>query len=109
MVIGDGRVDIVVELRKLVYIIPNLPVRGVENVGAVSVDSNAFYVLGVAVAANMAALFHHKALFTAPSSLMSEHCPEESGTDYQKIIVHGISSRDLFCAVHPKNSAYSPE
>jgi ABC-type glucose/galactose transport system permease subunit len=109
MVIGDGGVDIVVKLRKFVYIIPNLTVRGVENMCAVSVDGDARNVLGVAVAANMAALFHHKARFAAPSGLMSEHCPEESGTDYQKIIVHGISSRDLFCAVHPKNSAYSPE
>jgi hypothetical protein len=93
----------------MVYIIPYPAVRGVKNMGTVPVDSDALHILGVAVAANMAALFHHKALLAAPSGLMSEYCPEESGTDYQKIIVHGISSRDLFCAVHPKNSAYSPE
>jgi hypothetical protein len=49
---------------------------------AVSVDGNAFHIFGIAVAADMAALFHHKALLAVLSCLMGEYCPEESGTDY---------------------------
>lgn len=53
--VGDGRVDVVVELGEAVDVIPDVLHRGVEDMCAVAVDLDALDVLGVDVAGNVVA------------------------------------------------------
>ena len=59
MVIGDWRVDILVEFRKLVDVIPNRLVVSMENVGAKFMDLNARDFFRIDIARHVVALLNN--------------------------------------------------
>ncbi len=88
-------IKIVVELGKLVDVVPDFPVRGMENVGAVGVDVDAVFLLAVNVAADVAALVEDEAGFALLFGFVGEHGAEEAGADDEVVIVHVHCSLSL--------------
>ena len=87
VVVGDGRVGIPVEHRKLIDIVPHLLVVGVEDVGTIAVDVDALNALGVDIAGNVVPLVHHQAALAGPGGLMGKDCAVQAGANDQIIIL----------------------
>lgn len=85
----DGGIDEIVELRKLVNIIPHLFIAGVENVGTVDVNVDVRHLFGIDVAGNVAAAVNHQTAFAFFRQLMGKNSTVKTGTDDQIIILHG--------------------
>ena len=85
-------VDIRVEGGEAVDVLPNAEAIGVEEMGTVSVDGDAFGMLREAVAGDVGAFFDDEAALAGISQLPSEDCAKETGTDDEEII-HRASGR----------------
>ncbi len=72
-VVGHRAVGVAVELGKLVYIIPYIPVVGMEDVGTVPVDLDALYVLCIDVAGDVVTPVDDQHLFAPVRHLPGEH------------------------------------
>lgn len=55
LILGQRRVDVVVELRELIDIVPNLLVGSMEDAGSLLVNVNTFFFLTVDITADMVA------------------------------------------------------
>ena len=87
LVAGQGGVDKVVELGKLVDILPHLAVAGVEDVGTVLVYPYIVNELAVEVATCVLAFVNDEAAFTGFGGLVGKHRAKETAANYE-IIVH---------------------
>lgn len=79
MIVGYGRIDVVVELRELVHVIPDAFVGGVENMRSVLVNVDAIDLARVHVAGDMVALVDDEAALARLFRLMREHGAREAG------------------------------
>ena len=86
--VGDGAVDIVVELRELVHVFPYALVGGVEDVRTVLVHVDAVDLLGVDVARDVLALVDDQAALARLLRLVGKHRARQTGAD-NKVIVLG--------------------
>ena len=86
------RINVIVELRQLVYVIPNLFVARVENVCAVTVHLNAVHILGIDISSNVASFVDHKTALSCQRHLMCKHRTEQSGADNQIIVLFSFFS-----------------
>ena len=87
LVDGDGTVDVVVEFRKLVYIIPHFFVAGVENVRAILMYVDTGYIFRVDIARNMIPAVNHQTFLALFGQLVGKDCAVQAGSDNQ-IIIH---------------------
>ena len=87
LVVGDRGVDEVVELRKLVHIVPDVLVRGVEDVRAVLVDVDAFDLFRVDVAGDVVPFLQNEDRKARLHCLMGKHGSEQAGADHQIIVM----------------------
>ena len=88
MVICHWGIGIAVKFREPVYILPDTPVIGMENVGTVAVNLNALHVLGVDIAADVAALVDYQHGFPGLAHLLSKRRAVQARADDQIVIVH---------------------
>jgi hypothetical protein len=79
-------VDKWLKLNELIYKIPNLFVRGVEDMRSVLVNEDVALVFAVAVAARMATAVYYKHPLTRLMGTISRYGTIQSGTDNQQII-----------------------
>ena len=87
MIYGDGAIDIVVELSKLVYITPNFFIFGVENMSTVFMNLNTTDVLGISISRNVAAAVDDQAALSGSVQSVSHNSTVQTGTNDQ-IIIH---------------------
>ena len=87
LVVGDGRVDEIIKSRELTNVLPNFFVAGVEDVGAILVNLNAFNFFGEDVAADVAALFDNETTLAALGSFVGKHGAEKTGADDEVVIM----------------------
>ena len=80
------RIDIIVELRKLIYIIPDLPVRGMEDMRAVFVHMDPFNILAVNISRNMVPAVNDQTAFPFPAEFIRHHSAVQARA-YDKIII----------------------
>ena len=86
MVICHRRIGEAVKLRKAIYIFPHLSVIGMENMGAVLMHVNAFYLFRVYISRNIRALVNNQDFFAGRLCLMGKHSTEKACANNQKII-----------------------
>ena len=90
LVIGYGRVDIVVELGEVVHIVPHVAHGGVEDVRAVHVHVDAVDVLGVDVAGHMIATVDDQAGLAGAARLVGKDRAGDAGANNEVILLgHG--------------------
>lgn len=90
--VGDRRVDVVVELGEAVDVVPDVPHGGVEDVGAVAVDLDAFDVLGVDVAGYVVAAVDDQDRLAGAPGGVGEDGAREAGADDEVIVLgHGCA------------------
>ena len=82
MEIGNRAVGVTVEGHKRVDKIPDIFIRGMEDVCAVFMDVDA-----LDVSAQMRTLVNNKAALTGLLRLVCKCCSEETGADYQIIVM----------------------
>ena len=75
------RVYIVIKLGKLIYILPNSLVRGVENVSAVLMHIYVLNFLAVNISACVAPFVNHKTAFATLFCLVGKNTTKKSCTD----------------------------
>ena len=88
MVVGHRRVGVPVEHRKLVDVVPDFLVVGVEDVGAVAVDVDALNAFGIDIAGNVVPLVHHQAGLAGGGGFVGKDCAVQAGADNQIIVLH---------------------
>lgn len=86
LVVGHRGVDVVVEFDEAVHELPHFAVGGVEDVGAVFVDADAFALLAVSVSARVGPSVDDQRFLTGPCGPVSCDCAEKSGSDDQVIV-----------------------
>ena len=74
------------EVNKLIYELPNILVRGVEDMRSVLMHENALLLLAVDISASMVAPINNKHSLTRLMGTISYHGTIQSGTDNQQII-----------------------
>lgn len=72
-----GRVGVAVEVRELLHVVPDLAVRGVEDVRAVAVHLDALDRLGVDVSGDVGALVDDEHALALLTGFVREHRAEE--------------------------------
>ena len=82
-----GAVDIIVEFRKLIDIIPHFFVAGVEDVGTIFVDVDSGNVLRIDVSGNVLPAINHQATLPSAGHFSGKHSAIQSGT-YNQVVVH---------------------
>lgn len=87
-VVGHRGVGVAIELDDGVHKVPHLPVGGVEDMGTVLVDVNAFDVLAIDVTAEVGAFVYDEAGFASLTGFVGEGGAEEAGA-YYEVIVYG--------------------
>ena len=75
LVVGQGSVDKGMKVYKLVDIVPNLLVGGMENMGSILMNLNPFHFLTVNIASHMMALVNNLDLFPPLIGLMGKDRP----------------------------------
>lgn len=106
LIAGQGGVDKVVELGKLVDILPHLAVGGVEYVGAVLVYPYIVDELAVEVATCVLAFVNDEATFAGFGGLVGKHGAKEAAANYE-IIVHtelGYGGLSIGCGLRERNA-----
>ena len=88
LVVGNRRIDVMVELAELLHIVPHPLIGSVENVCAIPVHVDVRHPLSIAVAADMVALLNHQAAFALFGRLMCEHAAVQPRTHNQIIVSH---------------------
>lgn len=90
--VGDRRVDVIVELGKAVDVVPDVFHRGVEDVGAVTVDLDALDVLGIDVAGDVIAAVDNQDRLAGALSGIGKDGARKAGTDDEVIVLgHGYA------------------
>ena len=87
-VIGHRAVDKPVEPSETGDILPDCRVVCMEDMGAVFVDGDPLHLLGVEVAPDLGALFHHQDSFSLLHSLLGKNGPIEPRAHHQIIVQH---------------------
>ena len=87
LIVGNRGIGKPVKLSKLVYIIPNRFVVGVENMGTVNVDIDTLYLFGIHIACNVIPLVDDQHLFTGSLCLLRKHRAIQACANDQ-IIIH---------------------
>ena len=82
LIVSDGAVDVVVELRELVDVIPDVAHRGVENVRAVLVDLYALDFLGIHIARDVVAAVDDEAAFPLGEGFMGKYGARQASSHY---------------------------
>lgn len=77
-----------IELRKLIDIIPHLSIGGMENMGPIGMNMDALFFLTINISAQMFPAVNNKTFFPFFLSLMSKHTAKESAAHNQIIIFH---------------------
>ena len=90
LVVGHGGVGVAVELNDGVHEVPHLLDGGVEDMGTVLVDVNAFDVLAIDIAAEMGAFVYDEAGLACLTGFVGEGSAEEAGAYYQIIVIHSL-------------------
>ncbi len=86
LVVGHGGVGVAVELDDGVHEVPHLLVGGVEDMGAVFVDINAFDILAIYIATEVGAFVNDEAFLACLTGFVGEGGAEEAGAYYQIIV-----------------------
>ena len=81
MIHRNWAVDVVVELRELVNIIPYFLVAGVEDMGAVLVDVDPGDILGIDVSGDVIPAVNHQTAFPLSGQLPCEYGAIQPGAD----------------------------
>ena len=90
--VGDRRVDVIVELGKAVDVVPDVFHRGVEDVGAVTVDLDALDVLGIDVAGDVIAAVDNQDRLAGALGGIGKDGARKAGTDDEVIVLgHGYA------------------
>ena len=76
LVDGNRRIDEMVELCKLIYIIPYFSIGGMENMGPIAVDLDALHLFGVNISPDMVPLVNHQTGLPLLNSFMGKYSPE---------------------------------
>ena len=88
--VGDRRVDVVVELGEAVYVVPDVPHGGVEDMRTVAVDLDALDVLGIDVAGDVIAAIDDQDRLAGALGGVGEDGAREAGADDEVIVLgHG--------------------
>ena len=74
------------KLNELIYKVPNLLVRCVEDMRTVFMNEDIAVIFAVAVSARMVSAVNHKHTLTRLMGTMRHDSTVESGTDYEKVI-----------------------
>ena len=74
------------ELYKLIYEVPNLLIRGVEDVRSVFVDKDVVLILAVAVTAHVATTVDDQHSLTRLMGAICRNSTVQSGADNEKVI-----------------------
>lgn len=79
-----------IEFGETVYVLPNSPIRAMENVSTIAMydNSSILEVEGTAVATNMASLFNDLNRSTSFFGLLRKDCPIQSSTYNEEIVFH---------------------
>ena len=86
LVYRHRRIDIIIELRKLIHIIPDLPVRSMKDVRAVFVHMDPFNILTVNISRNMVPAVDDQAAFPFPAEFIRHHSAVQARS-YDQIII----------------------
>ena len=87
MIVGKGTVGISVEGNDRVYEVPNGLVVGMEDVGTILMDVDAFDILAIDIAAQMWAFVYDEAFLALFPGLMGESSAKQAGTNNEIIVV----------------------
>ena len=85
--VGHRRVHVVVELGEAVHVVPDVPHRGVEDVGAVPVDVDALDLLGVYVARDVVAAIDDEDGLAGLACGVGEDGSGQAGTDDEVVVL----------------------
>lgn len=85
--VGHGRVHVVVELGEAVHVVPDVPHRRVEDVGAVAVDVDALDLLGVDVAGDVVAAVDDEDGLAGLACGVCEHGAGQAGSDDEVVVL----------------------
>ena len=88
LVVGHGGVGVAVKLNDGVHEIPHSLVGGVEDMGTILVDVNAFDVLAIDIAAEMGAFVDNEAGLACLTGFVGEGGAKEAGTNNKIIVFH---------------------
>ena len=97
LVVGHGRVDVVVELCEAVHVVPHVTHGGVEDVRAVHVHVDAVDVLGVDVAGHVVATVDDQAGLAGAAGLVGKNRTGDAGAN-NEVIVLGHRCDSVSCA-----------
>lgn len=79
-------IDEVIEFGKLIDVVPNSFVAGVEDMRTIPMNVDAFNFFGVTVASDMVSFVNNKNFFACRPSLLCKGGTEDSGTYYKEIV-----------------------
>ena len=85
-IICQWAVDKTVKLREAVYIFPNIPIIGMEDMRPVTVNFNAVTIFGINIAADMRPLFNYKAGLARALSAFRKNRAEKPRPYNKKIV-----------------------
>ena len=97
---GHRRIDVVVKLRESPHIVPDLSVRGVKNMGTVSVYLNAHTLLRVDISGNMVSSVNQQAALPSLVHLMCKARSKQPRSYNQIIIMHENLSLMFYFALY---------
>ena len=92
VIIRNRRIDVVVELGKLVDEVPHFLVRRMEDMRAVAMHVDALYGLCKHVSADVTAFFEHEHAFASLDGKMGEYRAEQAASDHEIIVTFHTSS-----------------
>ena len=87
MIVGKGAIGISVEGNDRVYEVPNGLVVGMEDVGTILMDVDAFDILAIDIAAQVRAFVYDEAFLALLPGLMGESGTKQAGTNNEIIVV----------------------
>ena len=87
MIVGKGTVGISVEGNDRVYEVPNGLVVGMEDVGTILMDVDAFDILAIDIAAQVWTFVYDEAFLALFPGLVSESGAKQAGTNNEIIVV----------------------
>ena len=85
--VGHRRVHVVIELSEAVHVVPHVPHRGVEDVGAVAMNVDALHLLGVDVAGDVVATVNDEDGLARLARGVGENGAGQAGTDNEVIVL----------------------
>lgn len=86
LVIGDRRIGVAIELDNRIHKIPNLFIRGMEDMGTIFMDIDALDVLAIDIAAKMRTLVDDKAALPPAMSHTGESGTIDASSNNQMVV-----------------------